>query len=66
MILFFTFTASVFFLEFLKKVIMSRQIELTQSDAVRGASEACDQNVFVYIAVANERSNEEMRRMRKF
>ena len=39
-------------------------IGLTRSDAVRGASEACDQNVCLYIAGANERSNEEMRRLR--
>ncbi|MBI2476196.1 MAG: nucleotidyltransferase family protein [Candidatus Taylorbacteria bacterium] len=37
----------------------------TQSDAVRGASEACDQSVCIYTAGANERSNEEMRRLRK-
>jgi len=41
-------------------------IELTRLDAVRGESEACDQNVCLYIAGANERINEEMRRLRKF
>ena len=34
-------------------------------DAVRGASEACDQAVLLYCAGANERSNEEMRRTHK-
>ena len=40
-------------------------IRLTQLDAVRGASEACDQAVLLYCAGANERSNEEMRQMRR-
>jgi len=39
--------------------------ELTQLDAVRGASEACDQNGSFTIAGTNERSNEEMRQARK-
>ncbi|GEM_PF-6882790 len=29
----------------------------------RGASEACDQNVLMYIAGTNERSNKEMRHL---
>ena len=35
-----------------------------QLDAVRDASEYCDQNVFIYIAEANGARNEEMRRLR--
>jgi len=35
-------------------------------DAIRGASELCDQNVFLYIAGANEHSNEEVRQFYKF
>ncbi|MEK7150309.1 MAG: glycosyltransferase [Patescibacteria group bacterium] len=38
---------------------------LAQLDAVRDASEACDQAVLLYCAGANERSNEEMRQIRK-
>ena len=38
---------------------------LTRLNAVRGASEACDQAVDCYCAGANERSNEEMRQTRK-
>ena len=33
-----------------------------KSDAIRGASEACDQDVQKYVAGANERSNKEVRR----
>ena|GEM_PF-6466591 len=34
-----------------------KQVNLRE---IRGASEACDQNVCLYIAEANERSNEEV------
>ena len=40
-------------------------LELSQMDAVRGVSEACDQSVVNYSAGANGADNEEMRRMRK-
>ena len=35
-------------------------------DAIRGVSEACDQNVCIYIAGANERNNEGVRQTGKF
>ncbi len=38
---------------------------LTHLNVVRGASEARDQGVLLYSAGANERSNEEIRQMRK-
>ena len=41
-------------------------LELIKLDAIRGASELCDQNVFLYIAGANEHSNEEVRQFYKF
>jgi UDP-N-acetylmuramate dehydrogenase len=40
-------------------------IEPPQLDAVRGASEARDQTVYAYSAGTNERSNEEMRQLRR-
>jgi len=42
-------------------------LEISDLDAVRGASEACDQAVHGSTArKQNERSNEEMRQMRDF
>ncbi len=43
-----------------------RKEKFTETDAVRGASEACDQGVLTYSAGANERSNKEMHRLYKF
>ncbi len=63
MILFFTFTFAVFFLEFLGETFTV--VGLTGLDAVRGESRASYQNVFIYIAGANGARNEEMRQTRK-
>jgi len=38
-------------------------VGLARLDAVRGASEDCDQNVCLYIAGANGACNKEMRRL---
>ena len=41
------------------------KLELAQTDAIQGASEACDQGVLIYSAEANERSNAEVHRISK-
>lgn len=48
--------------------ILPHQItfERVHFDAVRGVSEACDQSVEIYSAGANERSNNEMRKIYSF